>query len=78
VNRSTDPNRLYVLSNSILLDGLDLKRTELPKPPDWNEVPEYGIEALISTIDDERELIAAIRREARWHEKPRSRDSNKE
>ena len=55
-----------------------MKRPELLKPPDWNEVPEYGIEALISIIDDERELIAAIRREARWHEKPRDGDSNNE
>ena len=78
MNWAADPNHLYVLSNSTLLDGLELKRPELLKPPDWNEVPEYGIEALISTIDDERELIAAIRREARWHEKPRSGDSNNE
>ena len=48
------------------------------KLPDWNEVPEYGIEALISTIDDQRELIAAIRREARWHESLRDRDSSNE
>lgn len=49
-----------------------------PKLPDWNEVPEYGIEALISTIDDQRELIAAIRREARWHESLRDGDSSNE
>lgn len=49
-----------------------------PKLPDWNEVPEYGIEALISTIDDQRELIAAIRREARWNESLRDGDSSSE
>jgi hypothetical protein len=48
------------------------------KLPDWNEVPEYGIEGLISTIDDQRELIAAIRREARWHESLRGGDLSNE
>jgi hypothetical protein len=36
----------------------DPKRMRLP---DYNEVPEYGLEALVSTIDDEKELLAAVR-----------------
>ena len=52
------------------------KGAERPKLPDWNELPEYGIEALISTIDDQRELIAAIRREARWHDSLKNGDSS--
>jgi len=31
--------------------------------PDYKEVPEYGLEALVSTIDDEKELLAAVRRD---------------
>jgi len=38
----------------------DPKRMRLP---DYNEVPEYGLEALVSTIDDEKELLAAVRRD---------------
>ncbi len=38
----------------------DPKRMRIP---DCNEVPEYGIEALVGTIDDEKELLAAIRRD---------------
>jgi hypothetical protein len=38
----------------------DLKRMRLP---DYNQVPEYGLEALVSTIDDEKELLAAARRD---------------
>lgn len=38
----------------------DPKRTRLP---DCNEIPEYGIEALVGTIDDEKELLAAVRRD---------------
>jgi hypothetical protein len=38
----------------------DPKRMGLP---DYNEVPEYGLEALVSTIDDEKELLAAVRRD---------------
>jgi hypothetical protein len=30
---------------------------------DYNEVPEYGLEALVSTTNDERELLAAVRRD---------------
>ena len=50
------------------------EETERMKLPDWDEVPEYGIEALISTIDDQSDLIAAIRREARRQEHIRDRD----
>ena len=38
----------------------DPKRMRIP---DCNEVPEYGIEALVGTIDDEKELLAAVRRD---------------
>jgi hypothetical protein len=33
------------------------------KDPLWNQIPFYGKEALISTIDDEKELIAALQAE---------------
>jgi hypothetical protein len=68
------------MTTDFMTEGEDKCSKELGKPklPDWNEVPEYGIEALISTIDDQRELIAAIRREARWHESLRDADSSNE
>lgn len=42
----------------------DPKRMRLP---DYNEVPEYGLEALVSTINDEKELLAAVRRDGMRH-----------
>jgi hypothetical protein len=42
-----------------------LKKVRSRRDPLWNEVPSYGVEALISSINDPQELIQALQSEYR-------------
>lgn len=62
INLSSEVSHLltrYCTTEHEEKSGKDPKRIKLP---DYNEVPEYGLEALVSTIDDEKELLSAVRR----------------
>jgi hypothetical protein len=61
---------LHILTSDSRTESKEeaFKKPEMLRLPDWNELPEYGIEALVSTIDDQIDLIAAIRHAARWQE----------
>jgi hypothetical protein len=39
---------------------LNLKKAKSRRDPLWNKVPSYGVEALISSIEDPQELMLAL------------------
>jgi hypothetical protein len=43
----------------------EIKKVRSRRDPLWNEVPSYGLEALISSINDPQELIQALQSEYR-------------
>jgi hypothetical protein len=43
----------------------NLKKARSRSDPLWNKVPSYGLEALISSINDPQELIQALQSEYR-------------
>jgi hypothetical protein len=43
----------------------NLKKVRSHRDPLWNKVPSYGVEALISSINDPQELIQALQSEYR-------------
>jgi hypothetical protein len=43
----------------------NLKKVRSRRDPLWNKVPSYGVEALISSINEPQELILALQSEYR-------------